>query len=233
MSKLHVVVSLRGRVLADTSFDQDRVRIGRSPDNDIHLDNAALSRDHALLTRAGRVWTIEDVSGRGGVYLNGERVTRRNLNDGDSIALGKFLLSIAIGSRAALRPLAAPAGHDGLTIAAPPAETGPAPGGSDRELLAAHLVLAGGTALLDEDVFLIGSHPDTHLRVRGWFVPARLALIVRGQGGFSLLAAGRPGSVRLNDQPLEGRAWLEDGDRLSFARTRALFRAGLPEGSRA
>src|SRR5690606_14836948 len=89
-----IVVSLRGRVITTRSFTQERIRIGRSADNEVRIDNAALSRQHALIERVGRVYTLVDTSQKNGVYLNGERVRRRHLNHGDTVGLGKFLLTI-------------------------------------------------------------------------------------------------------------------------------------------
>jgi hypothetical protein len=66
----------------------DVVRAGRSPANDIVLDDASVSRRHALLARRGdATWILDDRS-LNGVRVNGERVSEAALRDGDAIALG-------------------------------------------------------------------------------------------------------------------------------------------------
>ena len=66
----------------------DLVRIGRSSANDIVLDDASVSRRHALLARrGGSTWILDDRS-LNGVRVNGERVSEAALRDGDVIALG-------------------------------------------------------------------------------------------------------------------------------------------------
>jgi pSer/pThr/pTyr-binding forkhead associated (FHA) protein len=66
----------------------DVVRAGRSPANDIVLDDASVSRRHALLARrGGATWILDDRS-LNGVRVNGERVSEAALRDGDVIALG-------------------------------------------------------------------------------------------------------------------------------------------------
>jgi FHA domain len=66
----------------------DVVRAGRSPANDIVLDDASVSRRHALLARRGdATWILDDRS-LNGVRVNGERVSEAALRDGDVIALG-------------------------------------------------------------------------------------------------------------------------------------------------
>jgi hypothetical protein len=73
-------------------LDGTLVRIGRNPAADIVLDDASVSRRHALVTRRGERTVILDDRSRNGVYVNGARVSEADLSDGDTIALGRVLL---------------------------------------------------------------------------------------------------------------------------------------------
>jgi pSer/pThr/pTyr-binding forkhead associated (FHA) protein len=65
------------------------LRIGRSTAADIVLDDASVSRRHAVIVhRAGRTMILDDRS-LNGVYVNGERVGEAVLGDGDNIAIGR------------------------------------------------------------------------------------------------------------------------------------------------
>jgi pSer/pThr/pTyr-binding forkhead associated (FHA) protein len=65
------------------------LRIGRSTAADIVLDDASVSRRHAVIVhRGGRTMILDDRS-LNGVYVNGERVGEAVLNDGDGIAIGR------------------------------------------------------------------------------------------------------------------------------------------------
>jgi chromosome segregation ATPase len=66
-----------------------RTTIGRTPDNDVHLDAEFISRHHAVALRAGAKTVIEDLNSTNGTYVNGQRVNRRTLKDGDLVTLGK------------------------------------------------------------------------------------------------------------------------------------------------
>ena len=66
----------------------DVVRAGRSPANDIVLDDASVSRRHALLARRGEATWILDDRSLNGVRVNGERVSEAALRDGDVLTLG-------------------------------------------------------------------------------------------------------------------------------------------------
>lgn len=66
-----------------------RTTVGRTPDNDLQVDARFISRHHAVIL-AGPVHTvIEDLNSTNGVRVNGRRVTRQNLKDGDIVMIGK------------------------------------------------------------------------------------------------------------------------------------------------
>jgi hypothetical protein len=91
-------VALEGpaRVLIRTNGNTDfvhvlgrRTRIGRGSDNDLVLDTKHVSRYHAVLL-AGPVHTsIEDLKSTNGVFVNGKRVSRHILKDGDRVTVGR------------------------------------------------------------------------------------------------------------------------------------------------
>ena len=66
-----------------------RTRIGRGSDNELVLDTKHISRYHAVLL-AGPVHTsIEDLNSTNGVFVNGKRVSRQALKDGDRVTVGR------------------------------------------------------------------------------------------------------------------------------------------------
>ena len=79
---------------------QDGVtRIGRSITADVELEDMTVSRRHALIVRGeGRAVLLDDGS-RNGVRLNGTRVRRAELSDGDTIQLGRTQLRYAAAVR--------------------------------------------------------------------------------------------------------------------------------------
>jgi pSer/pThr/pTyr-binding forkhead associated (FHA) protein len=64
------------------------VRVGRSPANDIVLDDSSVSRRHALLTVRGEATVILDDRSLNGIQVNGTRVSESALKDGDTVLLG-------------------------------------------------------------------------------------------------------------------------------------------------
>jgi len=74
-----------GQVVA---LDREELSIGRNPDSDLLVDDGGVSRKHAKIIRTGDDYVLVELSARNGTVVQGERVTRTRLSDGDFIQLG-------------------------------------------------------------------------------------------------------------------------------------------------
>lgn len=85
------------------AVDRELLQIGRQDDNDICLDESTVHRYHAIIERS---WEhgliITDVSGPegNGIKLNGEKISRAGLVDGDVVELGAARLRVVIPKHA-------------------------------------------------------------------------------------------------------------------------------------
>lgn len=70
-------------------LSSDNMHIGRSPAADIVLDDAAVSRRHAVVTKRGEKTVILDDRSLNGVQVNGIRVQEAELKDGDVVLIGR------------------------------------------------------------------------------------------------------------------------------------------------
>jgi pSer/pThr/pTyr-binding forkhead associated (FHA) protein len=68
----------------------DIVRIGRSPDCEVFLDDITVSRNHAELVHGTGGWLVRDKRSLNGTYLNSSRVDEERLEDGDELQIGKY-----------------------------------------------------------------------------------------------------------------------------------------------
>ena len=90
------IVVVEDGVRTELAFAGERVRIGRSIDNDIRLSGHQVSRHHAQLEREGdAVWAM-DLGSSNGTEVNGERIDRRRLEPGERVRIGRAELSIEI-----------------------------------------------------------------------------------------------------------------------------------------
>jgi pSer/pThr/pTyr-binding forkhead associated (FHA) protein len=83
-----LVLSLDGQSLAEYNMSKERYTVGRLPDNDIRIDNAAVSGHHALIINILNDSFLEDLNSTNGTYVNGKIVKKHALQHGDSITVG-------------------------------------------------------------------------------------------------------------------------------------------------
>jgi pSer/pThr/pTyr-binding forkhead associated (FHA) protein len=88
MAKL--LYSLEGNSLGEFSLDKERITIGRRPSNDIHIDNLAVSGDHAVITTIGVDSFLEDLDSTNGTLVNTKPVKKHVLHHNDVIEFGKY-----------------------------------------------------------------------------------------------------------------------------------------------
>jgi chromosome segregation ATPase len=67
-----------------------RTRIGRAPGCELYIDSSSVSRHHALILAGTREAIIEDLNSTNGVIVNGRKVTRQVLSDGDILTIGEI-----------------------------------------------------------------------------------------------------------------------------------------------
>jgi hypothetical protein len=72
-----------------------RVTVGRGLDNDVHLDDASVSRHHAEIARESGRLEVRDLSSTNGTWVNARRVAASPVQVGDQLAFGAVHLEVA------------------------------------------------------------------------------------------------------------------------------------------
>ena len=88
MAKL--ILSLENTLLSEWALDKEFISIGRRPNNDIHIDNLAVSGLHAAIVKTGNDFYVEDQGSTNGTQVNAKLVKSHLLQDGDLIEFGKY-----------------------------------------------------------------------------------------------------------------------------------------------
>lgn len=83
-----LILSLEGQVLAEYNMNKERYTVGRLPDNDIRIDNPAVSGHHSLIINILNDSFLEDLSSTNGTYVNGKLIKKHALQHGDTITVG-------------------------------------------------------------------------------------------------------------------------------------------------
>jgi ABC-type multidrug transport system ATPase subunit/pSer/pThr/pTyr-binding forkhead associated (FHA) protein len=76
-----------------------RITVGRDPHSNVHLPDLLVSRNHAeLRVTPNNEAELVDLSSANGTYLNGQRIIRAPVYEGDVITIGHYLLQV-VGNR--------------------------------------------------------------------------------------------------------------------------------------
>src|SRR5882672_1275232 len=136
-----IILSLEGSVIREIPLDKDRVTIGRKPQNDIQIENLAVSGEHACIVTILADSFLEDLGSTNGTLVNGNQVKKHILQNNDVIEIGKYKMKYVIDATAAASapaedfektmvmrsPKAAAAAPKPAVAPAPPAAAAPAP----------------------------------------------------------------------------------------------------------
>lgn len=87
-----LILSLDSQVLAEYNMNKERYTIGRLPDNDVRIDNPAVSGHHALIINILNDSFLEDLNSTNGTYVNGKLIKKHALQHGDVITCGHHQL---------------------------------------------------------------------------------------------------------------------------------------------
>lgn len=71
-------------------LEKDVVRIGRSPDSDVFLDDVTVSRNHAEILHGITGWLLRDKGSLNGTYVNFKIVDEARLAQADEVQIGKY-----------------------------------------------------------------------------------------------------------------------------------------------
>ena len=91
--------SFNSNRLGEFALDKEVMTIGRKDDNDIRIENLAVSGHHAKLLTIFDDSFLEDLDSTNGTYVNGQPIRKHPLKHGDVIIIGKHELRYINDSR--------------------------------------------------------------------------------------------------------------------------------------
>ncbi|MDW3095130.1 MAG: FHA domain-containing protein [Gammaproteobacteria bacterium] len=84
----HLVVTLEDKLVGEFPITKEKMTIGRKPDNDICINNLAISSYHTQIITVLDSSFLEDLNSTNGTYVNARLVKKHALEDGDLIDVG-------------------------------------------------------------------------------------------------------------------------------------------------
>jgi pSer/pThr/pTyr-binding forkhead associated (FHA) protein len=237
MAKLSLM--FEDKIVKEVPVGSRPIGIGRSPDNDLPVDNLAVSNYHARVYFEGGRLVVEDLDSLNGTFVNDMRVERATLHDGDSIHIGKHRIKVDATGDAPVpwdsgRKAAAPRINETMVLdtkvrremlqqaAAMGERTQFASG---RLKVPTLIVLSGSTDqkeyMLTSKLTVIGKSAMATVRLKGWFKPQMAAQINQGDDGFYIGPGDKVPVV--NGSPIHGPVRLKDGDVIEVGGVRLNF----------
>ena len=87
-----LLLKFNAAVIKEIPFDKDSLTVGRKPDNDIVIDNPAISGHHCRISVQGGTYFVEDLESTNGTFVNEKRIKKSGLHDNDVVGLAKHAL---------------------------------------------------------------------------------------------------------------------------------------------
>ena len=97
---LKLTVYKGSELASEEVFERDIVKIGRLASAHLKLDDSKVSRIHAVIETSGGggQYSIIDMGSTEGTFLNGEKVSKEKLSDGDELRLGDCRIVVSFES---------------------------------------------------------------------------------------------------------------------------------------
>src|SRR5713101_5993949 len=101
-----LLLKFNAAVIKEIPFDKDSLSVGRKSDNDIVVDNPAISGHHCRILKEGNAYFVEDLESTNGTYVNEKRIQKAGLRHNDVVGVAKHAL-VFVSEAPAAAPAAA------------------------------------------------------------------------------------------------------------------------------
>jgi pSer/pThr/pTyr-binding forkhead associated (FHA) protein len=225
-----IILKFKDKVLKEVPVEKELITVGRKPDNDIEIDNLAVSGHHARIFKMEDWFLIEDLNSLNGTFVNGKMIQESPLKNGDEILIGKHVLkfistdvsttrepeavlkkgeaseTMVIDSKVQQEMLAQISKERSIT--------------SGGEVMGRVTILEGSTDQkeydLAERMTSIGKESSAKIRLKGFFAPKFAAFVNRSKEGYFISPASGK-ELRVNGEVVSGKYRLQDGDIIQVA----------------
>jgi len=219
MTKL--LLQFEGAVIKEIPT-KGEITVGRKPDNDVVIDNPAVSGHHCRIVRDGDTFFVEDLHSTNGVFLNAKKVAKSGLQNNDVIGIAKHALKFVDERPQTIpSPQAKSSSADATMMISPEKqqELAAASTTAAQKKPATLRVTKGVVGALEYELkgrsTYIGKSDHVQIRIKGTGLfgsaPESAAMIANHHDGYFLIPV-KEGYVKLNGKPLRLKETLHHGD---------------------
>ncbi|MCM2267643.1 MAG: FHA domain-containing protein [Elusimicrobiales bacterium] len=210
-----LMIKFEAAFMKEVKLDKPAFTLGRKPDNDIALDNAAVSGHHCKFYESGGTWFVEDMNSTNGTFVNGKKTLKAGLKPGDTVTIVKYSLLFADENTAmASAPKEAPLPAQKPKTAQGALEVLENPGDDRKDFdltaLSTYIGKSAQAAIPYKAGGLFGGGPE-------------LAAVITMRPEGYYLNPIKEGYAKYNGNPLTEKVMLKDDDTLEVGSTRFRF----------
>jgi pSer/pThr/pTyr-binding forkhead associated (FHA) protein len=209
--------------------------IGRRKNNDVVIENLAVSGHHAKIDSVGDSFVLIDLQSKNGSFVNEKIINSHWLKDGDVINIGKHSLEFSYsegeqidnnGSGKIEKTMVMDTSqYRSMVKKSKVHAPQPLVGNNDNGLSGGLAFLSGGSGKikLSRNITKIGKHPKSDIVIKGMWVGKTAFTISKRPDGFYLSYVGGLARPKINDKPVKHAAMLNDLDIIDIGSTKIQF----------
>ena len=220
-----VILVFNKQVIKDYPFTKENMTIGRAEENDIIIDNLAVSGYHARIDRAGDTYILTDLQSTNGTFVNDKKVVSHRLRHKDKITIGKHLLFFALSKSEQAKAkegeldetMVLDTARQKELLAKQAEKKGIDVTGAKQKLAMVSFIDGSdqGEIQLTKKLTKIGKGETSEIRLGGLFMASTAATISRRPNGYAITATGGT-KVKVNNQVIREGQILNDFDTIEI-----------------
>lgn len=230
-----LLLKFNAAVIKEVAMEKESISIGRKPDNDIVIDNPAISGHHCKLTMEGGGYYVEDLESTNGTFVNEKRIKKSGLHHNDVVGLAKH--AVVFLNEAELADAGAPSPSSDATMVLTPqkqaelvaaSSAASKPAGAERSawLRVIKGAVDTGEYELKGMSTYIGKSDRVQVQIKGsglfGSAPEVAASVHRKPEGYMLVAVTE-GYPVVNGAKVAGSVVLKEGDMIDCGSTTMVF----------
>jgi membrane fusion protein (multidrug efflux system) len=204
-------------------LDQDRIRLGREPDNDVVLPSKTCSRYHAEILRSHDTYKIVDCGSTNGIKIGPEKLPEVLITHGISVGVGEYTLTFDLSDQQVAKTI-----RISVPAQAPAAEEPPAAAPPVLYLVYRLRNQTQSIKVVAGVEYLIGRSPGSDLVLEESNVSAQHARIFFKDKRFFVTDLDSANGTLVNRKQVR-EAPLQDGDIISIGSTTIAVKAERDE----
>jgi len=222
------VLMFNKQVIQEFPLNKGSVTIGRNEENDITIENLAVSGFHARVDKTGRDYILTDLQSTNGTFVNDKKIFSHKLSHGDNIIIGKHTL-LFLAPELQAEDAEADSGPVDLNktmmldterqreLLAKQEKTSPPP--KKPEKIGVLSFLDGskmGEVELRKKLTRIGKASTSEVRLSGLFMGSTAATISKRPTGYTITFTGGLTKLKVNGEVVKGSIPLKDFDTIEL-----------------